>query len=49
MPRGLFLVLSYSVSMRDVGEKKKSAAEKCHLQPDAGARAFTNLPVTVTA
>lgn len=28
---------------------KKSAAEKCHLQPDTGARAFTNLPVTVTA
>lgn len=28
---------------------KKSPAEKCHLQPDTGARAFTNLPVTVTA
>lgn len=28
---------------------KKSPAEKCHLQPDTGARAFTNLPVTLTA
>jgi hypothetical protein len=34
--------------MRD-GEKKISPAEKCHLQPDTGARAFTNLPVTPTA
>ena len=31
------------------GKKKESAAEKCHLQPDTGTRAFTNLPVTVTA
>lgn len=31
------------------GWGKKSPAEKCHLQPDTGARAFTNLPVTVTA
>lgn len=28
---------------------KKSPAEKCHLQPDTGAGAFTNLPVTLTA
>lgn len=31
------------------GWGEKSPAEKCHLQPDTGARAFTNLPVTMTA
>lgn len=31
------------------GRGKKSPAEKCHLQPDMEARAFTNLPVTMTA
>lgn len=35
-----------SLSRRDGG---KSPAEKCHLQPDTEARAFTNLPVTMTA